>query len=250
MIRREFVSKYKQTLLGPAWFVVQPALMAVTFVFVFSETMKIPTDRVPPVLFYFSGIIIWNFLSGALGSISVSMLHHAELCKKVYFPRIFLPISLLVSYLFAFLIQLSVLAVLYLGVRWAEKDPSFSVSDQMVWVPIWLFQLAILSLGVGTWIAGLTSKYRDFHHLTQLGLTLWMYVSPISYSLSLVPNRWRWAVLANPVSSVILSFRSALFGTPGLEFKAQAVSMLVSIAICVTGILFFNKAQRSFIDTV
>lgn len=250
MIRKEFVAKYKQTLLGPLWFLVQPVLMALTFVFLFSETMHVSTEGVPPVLFYFSGIIIWNFLSSSLGAISVSMLHHAELCKKVYFPRIFLPISLLCSNFFALLIQAAVLAALYLWVYLTQKNSQISMNANMLLVPMWILQLGMLSLGVGTWIAGLTSKFRDFHHLTQLGLTLWMYASPISYSLNIVPEKWKWAVLVNPLSAVILSFRAALFGISGVDFSAQLFSILVSFVVCVSGILFFNRAQRNFIDTV
>jgi len=250
MVRREFVAKYKQTLLGPVWVVLQPSLMALTFVFLFSKTMKVPTDGVPPVLFYFSGILIWNFLSSALGAISVSMLHHAELCKKVYFPRIFLPISLLCSHFFSLLIQSTVLLALYLFFYFSVERPVFKMTGEIVLIPLWLFQLGLLSLGVGTWVAGLTSKYRDFHHLTALGLTVWMYASPISYSLSLVPSDWQWVVMANPVSSIILSFRSSLFGTTRVPFEMQMVSFLVCVLVCFSGVLFFNRAQRNFIDTV
>lgn len=250
MIRREFVSKYKQTLLGPIWFVLQPTLMALTFVFLFSETMHVPTENVPPILFYFSGILIWNFLSSSLGAISVSMLHHAELCKKVYFPRIFLPISLLCSNLFAFLIQSVVFVALYGFYYLIDKKPQFFITDQIFFVPLWIFQLGLLSLGAGTWIAGLTSRYRDFHHLTQLGLTVWMFASPISYSLNMVPTKWKWTVLVNPVSSVVLSFRAAMFGTESLELSARIFSFVLSLIICVSGVLFFNRVQRNFIDTV
>ncbi len=250
MVRREFVSKYKQTLLGPLWFVIQPVLMAMVFVFLFSETMHVPTDGIPPVLFYFSGIVIWNFLSSSLGAISLSMLHHAELCKKVYFPRLFLPVSQLFSSFFALLIQMGVLLILYLYYYFTSDSPTFFSNGKVLLLPVGLFQLAMLSLGVGTWIAGLTSRYRDFHHLTQLGLTLWMYASPISYSLKLVSEKWKWLVLANPVSPVILSIRAALFGTEGLSLRIQLGSLGVSFLICLTGLLFFNRVQRNFIDTV
>ncbi|MCX6101731.1 MAG: ABC transporter permease [Proteobacteria bacterium] len=249
MIRREFVSKYKQTILGPLWFVIQPVLMAIVFVFLFSETMHVPTDGIPPVLFYFSGIIIWNFLSSSLGAISLSMLHHSELCKKVYFPRIFLPISQLFASFFALLIQTGVFIFLYLLFWITQNHSGFFPTPQLLFLPLWVFQLALLSLGVGTWIAGLTTRYRDFHHLTQLGLTLWMYASPISYSLRLVSPKWKWLVLSNPVSPVILSIRAAVFGTEALSLQVQLVSMGISIFLCVTGILFFNRIQRNFIDT-
>lgn len=250
MVRREFVAKYKQTLLGPLWFIIQPILMAIVFVFLFSETMHVPTDGVPPVLFYFSGIIIWNFLSNSLSSISLSMLHHSELCKKVYFPRLFLPISQLFSSFFALGIQATVLVGLYLFYRLTDNQFHCSPNFKIVFLPLWLFQLGLLSLGLGTWIAGLTSRYRDFHHLTQLGLTLWMYASPISYSLRLVSAKWKWIVLANPASSVMLSIRSAIFGTEAISLNVQMASMGVSLIVCVTGVLFFNRVQRNFIDTV
>lgn len=250
MIRREFVSKYKQTILGPLWFILQPALMALVFVFLFSETLRVPTDGVPPVLFYFSGIVVWNFLSSSMGAISLSMLNYAELCKKVYFPRLFLPVSQLCSSLFALVIQLTVLVVIYCYFYFGSDSPVFFPNYQLLFIPLWIFQLSMLSLGVGTWIAGLTSRYRDFHHLTQLGLTVWMYASPISYSLRMVSPKWKWVVLANPVSSIILSIRSALFGTDTLPLKIQVVSLIISFLICFTGILFFNRAQRNFIDTV
>jgi len=250
MVRREFVAKYKQTLLGPLWFIIQPTLMAIVFVFLFSETMHVPTEGVPPVLFYFSGIIVWNFLSNSLSAISLSMLHHAELCKKVYFPRLFLPVSQLFSSLFAFLIQAMVLAALYLLFALTDKQFHCSPNSAIVFLPLWLLQLGLLSLGLGTWIAGLTSRYRDFHHLTQLGLTLWMYASPISYSLKLVSPKWKWIVLANPASSVILSIRSAIFGTEAISWNLQMASIGASFVICVTGVLFFNRVQRNFIDTV
>jgi len=250
MVRKEFVSKYKQTLLGPLWFVLQPTLMALVFVFLFSETMHVPTDGIPPVLFYFSGIIIWNFLSSSVGAISLSMLNHAELCKKVYFPRLFLPVSQLCSSAFAFVLQGCVLVVLYLAYYFLIDSPSFAPQWEILLLPVWFFQLSMLSLGVGNWIAGLTSRYRDFHHLTTLGLTLWMYASPISYSLKLVAPNWRWIVLANPVSPIILSIRSALFGTDGVSITVQLISMIFSFVLCVTGTLFFNRIQRNFIDTV
>lgn len=250
MIRREFVSKYKQTLLGPIWFVLQPTLMALIFVFLFSETLHVPTDGVPPVLFYFSGIIVWNFLSNSMGAISLSMLNYAELCKKVYFPRLFLPVSQLCSSFFALFIQFVVLAALYLYFYAQTESVSFRPDMRVFLIPFWMFQLSMLSLGVGTWIAALTSRYRDFHHLTQLGLTVWMYASPISYSLRLVSSKWKWVVLANPVSPIILSVRSALFGTEALSLKIQLVSLVVAFCVCSSGLLFFNRVQRNFIDTV
>lgn len=209
-----------------------------------------PTDGIPPVLFYLSGIVVWNFLAGALAAISVSILHQAELCKKVYFPRIFLPLAQLISCCFALVIQSVLLAGIYVYFYFCHEPPLFSPSFQIIFVPIWILQLSFLSLGMGTWIAALTTRYRDFHHLTQLGLTLWMYASPISYSLNIVSPKWKWLVLANPVSSILLSIRAALFGSEMLSLNTQMMSFFLSIAICFTGVVFFNRVQRNFIDTV
>ena len=247
-IRRDLVTKYKQTILGPFWFVIQPILTTLMYLLVFGRIANIPTDNSPPILFYLSGIVAWTYFSVCLNSTSGTFLNNAGLFGKVYFPRLTVPVSVVISNFFQFLIQFGLLIVIMIYFHY--KGHTFKPGTSLLMLPVLIFLLAMLGLGFGIIISSLTTKYRDLTNLMGFGVQLWMYATPIIYPLSIIPEKYRIFILANPVSSIVIAFKNILIGTSAPDMGALLYSAVFTLFILLTGILVFNKVEKSFMDII
>ena len=247
-VHRDFVAQYKQTILGPAWHFIQPLLTTIMFTIVFGKIAKIPTDGVPPFIFYMSGIVIWTYFANVLTATSSTFTGNAEIFGKVYFPRLAIPVANLLSKLIAFAIQFFFF-VCFLGYYiWegAEIQPN-------IWVlatPLLLLMMAALALGLGIIISAMTTRYRDLTILVGFGVQLLMYASPIIYPLSTLPEEWRFWAGLNPIASIVGLFRHAYLGAGSVDIILLGYSFLLISGILFVGILMFNKVERTFMDTV
>jgi len=251
LVHRDFVAKYKQTILGPAWFVLQPLLTTVVFSIVFGEIAKIPTDDLPPMLFYLAGLLGWNYFAQTFQSTSGTLIGNAGLFGKVYFPRLVVPLSAIISNLFAFALQLATLLAVWIYFKlFTSAGGLFGFSASIVWFPLVLLQVAALSLGVGLWLSALTAKYRDFTFLSGFIIQIWMYATPVIYPLSQIPERWRWIAVLNPMTMPVEAIRIMLLGQ-GTVFGAYVLlSLGITVLLLVSGILVFSKIEKTFVDTV
>ena len=249
-VKRDFTTLYKQTILGPIWFFIQPLLSTIVFTIIFNRIAGIPPDGIPPFLFYMSGIIAWNYFSNCLTSTSGTFTANAGLFGKVYFPRIIVPLSKVISGLSRLAIQV----VMFLGfyvyfLIIGNQHIRFSFQAFLL-MPLMIIQMAMLGQGLGMIISSLTTKYRDLSHLVSFGVQLLMYASPIVYPLSVVPEKYRIFIIANPMTPVIEGFRQAFIGKGHLDFNMLIYSIIFTLITFILGLLIFNKVEQSFIDTV
>lgn len=249
LVHRDFVAKYKQTVLGPLWFVIQPLLMTVVFTVIFGKVAQIPTDGVPPMLFYLCGLLGWNYFATTFQTASGTLTSNAGIFGKVYFPRLVVPISTVISGFLSFGIQLATFLVFWAYFKWFTATPLY-FSWSLLWLPLVMLQIAMLSLGVGLWLTSLTAKYRDFSFITGLIVQIWMYATPVIYPLSRIPEDWRWLAVLNPMTMPVEAIKLIFLGqgivTPGFVM----VSTMMTIALLLSGILIFNKVEKTFVDTV
>lgn len=248
-VKRDFVTVYKQTILGPLWFILQPLFSTIIYTFVFSGLAKIQTDGIPTTLFYYGGTMLWTYFSNCLTSASDTFTSNASLFGKVYFPRLTVPISKVFSNLLTSGIQFATLAAFYLYYA-AEGSPVRPTPWAIVLVPLVFMQLAALGTGFGMVISSLTTKYRDLRQLVGFGVQLWMYATPIIYPLSQVPARYRWGFALNPVSAPIEAFRVVVFGKGSVSPGMLWLSVMVTIALLFAGLVLFNHNERTFVDVV
>lgn len=244
-VRRDFTAKYKQTWLGPLWFVFQSVLTATVFFFLFSRTLKVPTDGTPPILFYLCGLMIWGYVSQCLGSTSMTLIANSGLFRKVYFPRLILPLSYCLSSLMALLMQLLVFLVIY-----AVAPPKTGMSHYVWYLPLFWGQVIALSLGLGLWVAALTVQYRDFHYVMAFLIQLWLYASPISYPLAVVPTELRWIWDLNPLTVPIEGTRLAFLGVGTVEPRSAVIGTVMTVVVLFSGLYLFQKVERHFVDTI
>lgn len=247
-VKRDITSVYKQTILGPLWFFIQPIFTTLMFLLVFGNIAKIPTDGVPQVLFYMNGIILWNYFSSCLTSTSNTFVSNAYIFKKVYFSRLALPVSQVISALVKFSIQFLLFLIMLL-VYWFAGS-AVSPSWALLIIPLFVLQMAMLGLGVGLIVTSLTTKYRDMAHLVTFAVQLWMYATPIVYPLSMVPEKWRSLYMLNPVVPVLEGFKHAFFSTGMPSFTEYGISIATTFILLFGGILVFNLVERNFVDTV
>lgn len=245
---RDFVAQYKQTILGPLWFFIQPLLTTIVFTIIFGKIAKIPTDGIPQTLFYMSGIIGWNYFSDCLNSTSNTFSGNAAIFGKVYFPRLIVPISVVISNLSKFLIQLLLFLVFYFYYKFKGAD--IQPNAYLLIIPLLLAIMAGLGFGAGVIISSLTTKYRDLRYLIGFGTQLLMYVTPIVYPLSFIPEKHKWFFLINPMSPVVETFRYAFLGTGSFNWFNIGYSGVCMIVILTIGMLIFNKVEKNFMDTV
>jgi len=249
-VKRDFTTFYKQTILGPLWFVIQPLLSTIVFTIIFNRIAGIPTDGIPPLLFYMSGIIAWNYFSNCLTSTSGTFTANAGLFGKVYFPRIIVPLSKVISGLSRLAIQI----VMFLGfyvyfLIIGNQHISFSFQAFLL-MPLMIIQMAMLGQGLGMIISSLTTKYRDLSYLVSFGTQLLMYASPIVYPLSVVPDKYKIYIIANPMTPIIEGFRQAFIGKGQLNLNMFFYSICITLIIFFIGLLIFNKVEKTFIDTI
>lgn len=247
-VRRDFVAIYKQTILGPIWFFIQPIFTTIIFTFVFGTVAGISTEGVPPSLFYLAGIIGWNYFSSCLLATSNTFAGNAGIFGKVYFPRLITPVSAVVSNLLKFGVQfLLFLGLLgYFGLMGASIQPNAYV----LVVPFLIILMAGMGLGLGMLISSMTTKYRDLKFLLTFGVQLAMYASPVIYPLSSLPEKYKFIILANPVSSIIETFRFAFLGQGTFSWVYLGYSTAFTVVVFFLGLLVFNRVQRSFMDTI
>lgn len=251
LVRRDFVAKYKQTVLGPAWFVIQPLLTTVVFTIVFGKIARIPTNGIPPLLFYLCGLLVWAYFSQCLSGVSASLKANANLFAKVYFPRMIAPLSVLMSHFLFFLIQLSIFSGFYIYFKFFKMaGPAISPNGWLFLLPFLTLQAAALAFGAGLWIAALTVRYRDLQHLVSMLIQFWMYATPIIYPASAVPEKWRIVTMINPMASIVEAYRHAFFGAGIVNLGQVFISVVLTALVLFSGILIFNKVERTFVDTL
>ena len=248
LVKRDFITFYKQTILGPLWFIVQPLLTTLIFVILFGNIAKLSTDGIPQLAFYLAGITIWNYFSESLTKTSSVFTANASIFGKVYFPRLIMPLSIVASSLLKFAVQfaLFILVVLYYTFVAQSIQPN-------VWVlftPVLILLMALFALGVGMIFSSLTTKYKDLTFLLAFGIQLFMYITPVVYPSSALPEKFQILAKINPLSSIFECFRYAYLGTGTFTIANLLISTLVIVFLFFAGVLVFNKVEKSFMDTV
>lgn len=248
-VLRDFVTLYKQTILGPLWYLIQPTVTAATYYVVFGKIANLSTNGIPPFLFYMSGIVLWTYFSSCLTGNSEVFSKNANLFSKVYFPRLVVPISVAISGLVAFCVQFTLLLAVTI---------SFIVLGDGVVLPGWsLFALpllvlyvAALGVGVGLIVSALTVRFRDLVFATGFAVQLWMYASPVIYSLQQIPPHYRYIFYFNPMSAPLENMRHVMFGAPSVPLDLWVSNGLVVLALICTGLVLFTRSESSAMDTV
>lgn len=247
-VKRDIVTMYKQTILGPLWFVIQPILTTVMFMFVFGNLAGISTDGIPGPLFYFSGIILWNYFSTCLNATSHTFTSNQNVFGKVYFPRLVVPISVTISNLVKFFIQFGIFLIIY--IVYAFKGVGVAPNWYAFLFPFLVVMSAGLALGFGIIFSSMTTKYRDLTFLLQFGVQLWMYATPVIYPLSTMPVDKQWIFQLNPMTSIIETFKYGAIGQGTFSWLWLAYSFGFMLLMLFVGIMIFNKVEKDFMDTV
>jgi homopolymeric O-antigen transport system permease protein len=250
LVWRDFVSKYKQTVLGPLWFIVQPVAMTLVFTVVFGRIAGLSTDGLPPVLFYLCGQLGWNYFSQTFASNSTTFVTNSALFSKVYFPRLVVPVAALVSNLIAFAIQFATFIGFYLYFKYVLHAGGFGIGWTVMLLPLLVVQTALLSLGASLVTSAATAKYRDLTHLSALLLQIWMYATPVIYPLSKFPDQWRWIAVLNPMTPIVEAFRLLLLGVGTVQPLDLALSIGTTMAVLAAGLVLFGRMEKTFVDVV
>jgi len=251
LVHRDFVSNYKQTILGPLWFIIQPLITTVIFTIIFGKVAQIPTDGMPPMLFYLAGLLGWNFFSRTLGGTSSTLVSNVGMFGKVYFPRLVVPLAAVVSNYIALAIQLVTFLCFWTYYKFfSSVGPSIHIGWDILAFPLVILQISALALGVGLWLSALTAKYRDLAFLTATIIQLWMYATPIIYPVSQIPEKWRWVSSLNPMETPVVAIRDLFIGQNISPIGNFGISLTMTLFILATGILIFNKVEKTFVDTV
>ena len=251
LVHREFASKYKQTILGPVWFVLQPLLTSLVFTIFFGRVTQMPTDGIPPFIFFLCNQLGWNYLQQNLNTAGAIFTTNAYIFGKVYFPRIVVPLSTVFSNLFASALQLFFFFLIYcFTVFFLPGATGLHMTPAALFVPFLFLHTAALSLGVCLWLSSLTAKYRDLNQLLQLITQMWMFASPVLYPLSKFAPKWRWLVELNPMTAILEAFRLCLIGYGTVTAGSMLLSLAMTVVILLSGILVFQRTERTFIDTV
>ncbi len=248
-VRRDFVATYKQTILGPIWLFLQPLFTTLTFFFVFNQIAKIPTDGIDPILFYLSGITLWNYFSDCFNKTSNTFVANAGIFGKVYFPRLATPISIVISNLIKLGIQV-LLFVAILIYQMITKDVQLNVNAYILILPYLIILMAVMGLGLGIIFSALTTKYRDLSFLLTFGIQLLMYATPIIYPLSYTGGKLHTIISMNPLTPIMESFRYAFFSIGSFDWSGLAFTSVFSFGVLFIGIIIFNQVEKSFMDTV
>ncbi|WP_438481991.1 ABC transporter permease [Oleiharenicola lentus] len=251
LVQRDFTSRYQQTILGPIWFIINPLINAVVFTVLFSRIIGIPTDGVPPMLFYLGGQLAWNYFANVLGTTGNSLAGNASIFSKVYFPRLIPPLAMCGSSLIAFAVQFAVFAAFWLyHVLATPFGASLHIDWKLALLPLLIVQTAALGLGMGLVLSAITAKYRDLQQLTGYLLQIGMYATPVIYPLSRIPEEWRWLAGLNPMASIVELTRVILLGVGSVTLVSHAISLLLTAAVLLGGIVLYQRTARTFVDTV
>ncbi len=247
-IKRDFITQYKQTILGPLWFIIQPLLTTVVFLVVFGRIAKIPTDGVPQPLFYLGSLLVWNYFSGILTQTSSVLISNAHLFSKVYFPRLVIPVAQVVSGLGKVTIQCLLFAALYLF--YLVLGMANTVGWTILLLPLVFLYVAVLGFGVGLLVSAFTTRYRDLYVALSFLIQLWMYATPIVYPISLVPQKWQTLYSLNPVVPAMELFKHFVFALPLPSWRVLGTGLIATLLFLILGLLFFSRVERTFVDTV
>ncbi len=247
-VKRDFVSIYKQTILGPLWYILQPLFTTIVFTIIFGKVAKIPTDSLPPFLFYLAGNVMWGYFAATITATSGTFNTNAALFGKVYFPRLTVPIAVVLLNFFQFGIQF----LLFLGffVYFSWQGVAMHMTVWILALPVMLLQMALFSLGVGILVSSLTTKYKDLRFVMTFIVQLWMYATPVVYPLSQVPEWIRPYYVLNPMVALVEEFRLAFMGTSTLQWSYVGISWLVTVLVLASGIILFSRIEKTFMDTV
>lgn len=247
-VRRDFVAQFKQTILGPFWLALQPLFTTGIYSIIFGGLAKIPTDGIPQPVFYMAGTILWNYFSSCLSGSSSVFSSNAGIFSKVYFPRLVVPITTVVTRLYTFVIQLIIFIIIYAVYlfRGAAMHPNLF----LLLVPVVIMHSALLGLGAGLWVNSLTVKYRDLGQLVSFGVSLWMWATPIVYPLSLVPQKYQFLIYFNPMAPVVELFRYSFTGAGTFPLLPYLTSVVVTSIILFVGLIMFHRTEQTFVDIV
>ena len=256
-VKRTFVSRYKQTILGPLWAIVQPLLTTVVFTVVFgslagltiSDSYTVANIQIPGFVFYLPGTVCWTFFSGCLTETSNTFITNSAIMGKVYFPRLVMPVSTIFSQLISFVIQFVMFFVVWLFYV-IKGGTDIQLSPYIFLFPFLILQIGILGMGFGTIISSLTTKYRDLAMLVTFGVQLWQYATPVAYGISLIPEQYIGAYMLNPMTTVIVTFRYAFFGIGYFNLFYYLLSWGMTIVVLLISIVLFNRVERTFMDTI
>jgi lipopolysaccharide transport system permease protein len=239
---RDIKVRYKQTVLGAGWAILRPFITMVIFSVVFGQLAKMPSDGYPYPVFVYAALLPWTFFAAAIGTSGGSLVGSSHLVSKVYFPRLIIPLSSIGAGFVDLLISTGILLLmmLYYGVGW---------SWNLLAAPLLLMFVIFTALGVGTLLSALTVAYRDFTHLTPFMVQIWMYVTPVIFPVSLVPERWQWLLYINPMTGLVEGFRSAFLGKP-FDMTGLGISFAIAIAVFLIGVAYFEKVERRFADII
>lgn len=250
-VKRDVITVYKQTVLGPLWYLIQPLFTSVTFTIIFNNVAGINTGTIPPFLFNLAGITVWNYFTACLNGTSDTFKTNASIFGKVYFPRIITPLSVVISNLIKFGIQFIIFIVFYLF--YYIKGADLTLNVLVIFFPVLITVMGILGLGLGMLISSMVTKYRDFSNLVTFGIQLLMYLSAVMYPMELIKDKlpkFGWMVEYNPLAYIIETSRYMLLNTGEISVLGLCYTLLVTIAVFFVGLLIFNKTEKSFIDTV
>ena len=250
-VKRDIVTFYKQTILGPLWFVIQPVFTTLMFMFVFGGIAGISTDGIPQAVFYLSGLVCWNYFSDCLTKCSDTFNANQQIFGKVYFPRLIVPLSITVSNLIKMTIQLGLFLVVY--IYYYVKLDCFHINPTILLFPLLILMLGCLGLGLGLIISSMTTKYRDLRFMISFGVQLWMYITPVIYPLSVMKNNYShymWVIVANPLTSILETFKYGFTGVGVFDWGYLVYSFIFTLVVLLLGILVFNRVQKNFMDVI
>ncbi len=248
LVKRDFVSFYKQTILGPLWFFIQPLFTTIIFTFIFGNLAGLSTDGLPQPLFYMAGITAWNYFAECLTKTSTVFRDNANIFGKVYFPRLIMPLSIVVSNLVRFAVQM-ILFFIMIG-YYAFTGADFHMNVYVLLFPVLVLMMALLGLGLGLIITAMTTKYRDLAFLITFGVQLMMYATTVIYPLSAAPAKYKWLIELNPMTGIIEAFRFGFLGQGEMTLSSFGYSVAFTLVSLVLGVIIFNKTEKTFVDTV
>ena len=247
-IHRDFVTFYKQTILGPLWFIIQPLFTSGMFTLIFGKVANISTDEVPKLLFYMAGVINWSYFADSLTKTSDTFIGNANIFGKVYFPRLTVPLANVITGMIKYTIQYILFIIVFF--IYLSKGAAINPTWLIVFTPLLVLQMALLSFGFGIWISSVTTKYRDLKFVLPFFIQLWMYATPVIYPLSLVSDKFKMLVSINPMVPIIELFKKAYLGVGTVDLKYTVISIVVTLVVLFSGIIVFNKMEKNFMDTV
>lgn len=247
-VRRDFVAGYKQTILGPLWYIFQPLLTTIVFTIIFDKFAHISTNATPSVIFYMTGITAWNYFASCITKTSGTFINNAGIFGKVYFPRLTVPVSIVISNLITFCVQF--LFMMGFWVYYYLIGANIYITPYIFLIPVLLLLTALMGLGFGIIISSLTTKYKDLQFVVNFGVQLLMYATPIIYPLSSIPDKYKIIIMLNPMTSIIETFKYALLGRGTFSWEMLGYSGIFTLVILIIGLLLFNKIEQRFIDTI